>query len=118
MAHVGRILAAKLEAGGRKTMRGGLHDRPSPGNRARETDIRDAWIAHQARSCRMRKMQILEHARRQAGRGERLREALGTQRRLVRGFQHHGVAGDQRGQHRIHRGQIWIIPWCNHDDDA
>jgi hypothetical protein len=62
-------------------------------------------------------VQILEHAGRNARALERLEKALGAQRRLVRRFEHHGIAGNQRRQHGVDRRQIRIIPRRNHYDE-
>ena len=85
------------------------------GDRAGEADAGDTSIGHQARSVRVREVQVLEHASRHARGCEGFEKTLGAQRRLVRVLEHHRVTRDQRRQHRVDRGQIGIIPG-RHDD--
>src|SRR4029077_11366597 len=50
--------------------------------------------------------------------GKGLREALGAQRRLMRMFEQHAVAGDERRQHGVHRGEVGVVPGSEHHNDA
>ena len=59
-------------------------------------------------------MHELEHALRQSRFLERVRKALRAQRRLIRVLQHHRVAGHDRGHHRVHRGEIGVVPRRQH----
>ena len=63
-------------------------------------------------------VQELEHAVGQAGGLERFGVALGDERRLLRHLEDHGVAGEQRGHHRVHRGEPRIVPRRDDEHDA
>ena len=117
-AHVGGILAAEFEARGGKASRGRGDDGPAARHRTGETHARDPPIAQQARSIGMRQVQVLEHPGGNARTRERLEEALGAQRRLVRRFEHHRIAGNQGRQHGIDRRQVGVIPGRDHRDHA
>ena len=75
-------------------------------------------ISNQPREFVMARVQILEHTIRQPGGPEGLGIMLGHARRLLRHFENHAVARDDRRNHRVHRGQVWIVPGCHHEDDA
>ena len=77
-AHVGGVLAAELEARGRKPGRGRGDDGSAARHRTGETDARDTSVAHQARGIGVRQVQVLEHAGRNTRARERFEEALGA----------------------------------------
>ncbi len=88
------------------------------GHRAGEGDEIDAVGLHELERLAVAEMQILEQALGQPGRLEGGGEALGAQRRLRRVLEQHRVAGHQRRHHRVHRGQVRIVPGRDDEDHA
>ena len=117
-AHVGGVLAAQLQPGADEAIGGRLLHRVAAGDRAGERDEVDQRRGDHSRRLVMGAVHELEHALRQSGVLERLGEALRAQRRLIRVLQHHGVAGHERGHHRVHRGEIGVVPRRQHQHHA
>ena len=86
--------------------------------RAGEGDEVDFGRGHQLFGQLVIHVQILEQAVRQARRLETRGEAFGAERRLVRVLEDHRVAGDQRRDDRVDRGEIRIVPRRDDEDDA
>ena len=80
--HIGRVLAAELQAERREGAGRRLLDRAAAGDRAGEVDVVDLAGADQLLGLRVVQDEVLEHALRQAGRVEAPGEALADQQRL------------------------------------
>ncbi len=117
-AHVGRVLAAELEAGGDEAIGRRALDRVAALDRTRERHEVDAVGRDERLGVRVRNVQHLHHAFGQAGRGEALGEALGDERRLARMLEDHGIAGEDRGHQGVHRRQERVVPRRDHEHDA
>ena len=117
-AHVGRVLAAQLESRTDETIGGRALHRVTATHRAREGDERDSLVADHSCDLIVLDMQILKHTVGQPRRGERFRIPLGHERRLLRHLQNDGIAGQQRGDDRVHRREPGIIPRRQHEHDA
>jgi hypothetical protein len=117
-AHVRRVLAAELEAGGDEALAGRALHRLPPADRSRERDERDALVADHAADLFVIEVQELEHAVGQAGGSKRFGIALGDERRLLRHLEDHAVARKQRGHHRVHGGEPRIVPGRDYEHRA
>ncbi len=111
-AHVGRVLAAELEAGRRKIRRRrdrGHHGAPA-GGRAGEADLVDEAGGDRPMRRLVRHVEHLKHIRRQVRLAEAVGEVLGDERGLAGVLHDHGVAGDDRGQHGVQRRHVGEVP--------
>ena len=117
-AHVGRVLAAQFQAGADEAAGRGLLHCVTAGDRAGEGDEVDQRRRHHLRRLLVAAMHELEHAFRQAGFAEAFVVTLGAKRCLVRMLQDHRVAGHDRRHHRVHRGQVRIVPRRQHQHRA
>ena len=94
-AHVGGVLAAELEARRDEALgRRALHDVPALDGAGEGHEV-DLGAPDHARHGVVVAVQELEHAAREPGRGERLAEALGRERRLLGVLQDHRVPGER-----------------------
>ena len=118
-AHVGRVLAAELEtcrdealaAAARCTAWPPATEPVKATNATRASPItgRDLIVID---------VQVLEDAVGQAGGRERFGVALGDERRLLRHLQDHAVAGEDRRDDRVDRGEPGVVPRREHEHDA
>jgi hypothetical protein len=117
-ADVGRVLAAELQADAGKARSCGLLHAVPARDRAGEAHEIDRAACDHPRGRIVAEMEMLEHARRQPARRERLADALGAQRGLRRVLQDHRVARHQGRDHGVHRGEIRVVPGRDDEDDA
>ncbi|MNS58500.1 hypothetical protein D3C72_914220 [compost metagenome] len=105
-----RVLAAQLQADALEVAGGGLHDAFA--------GIGAAGEGHQVHVQALGQLGTdfgaaghqVEHARRQVQLGHQLREVVRGQRRQVAGFDHHGIAGAQRGRDLPRGLQQRVVP--------
>ncbi|MNE35551.1 hypothetical protein D3C80_1293210 [compost metagenome] len=109
-AHVGRVLAAQLQADADEAPRRCPLDHGTARHRAGEGHMLDRRRLDQLLGIGVAQVQVLEHAVGQTGLGEGRNHAFGAQRGLRRVLEQHRVAGQQRRHHRVHRGQVGIVP--------
>ena len=110
-AHIGRVLAAKLQPDADESARRGALDGAASLDRAGEADMIDAARRDQSRCLLVAERKRLEHVRRQARLVERLLKTVADQQRLRGMFQQHRVAGHQCGHDGIDGCEIGIVPW-------
>ena len=116
--HIGRILAAELEAErGEGAGRGAL-DRLAARDRAGEVDVVDLARADQLLGLGVAEHEVLEEALRQPGLVGRRLKALADEQRLRRVLQEHRVAGHQRREDRVDGGEVRIVPRRDDQHDA
>ena len=108
--HIGRVLAAQLEADAEEPPGRRLLDAGAAGHRAGEGDEIHFGRSDDLRGRLVRQVQHLEDAVGQAGLGEGLGDALAAPRCLAGMLQDHRVAGHDRGHDRIDRRQIGVVP--------
>ena len=108
--HIGRVLAAELEAERHEGAGRRLLDGAAAGDRTGEVDMVDLARAEQLLGLGMVEHDVLEHALGQAGLVEGLLEALADQQRLRRMLEDDGIAGHQRRHDGVDGGEIGIVP--------
>jgi hypothetical protein len=108
--HIGRVLAAELEADADEPAGRGLLDRPAARHRSGEAHHVGKPARDDRRHLVVAQHQVLEHALGQAGGIERRLEPLGDQQRAGGVLEHHRVAGHQCRHHRVHRRQERVVP--------
>ena len=116
--YVGGVLAAELEADAEKTRGCGLLHAVPAGDRAGEAHEVDLAARENPCGRIVPEMEVLEDARGQAARRERLADALGAKRGLRRVLQDHRIARHQGRHHGVHRGEIRVVPRRDHERDA
>src|SRR6185312_10336738 len=110
LADIGRIIAAELETNGNEAIGGGPLDRRAAGHRSSERDATEAAVADETLRIRVRQMQHLKEARRQARLHKAFGEALRGERRLRRVFEENGVAGHDGGDDTVEGDQEGLVP--------
>ena len=116
--HIGGVLAAELEPGADEPRARGPFDRVPTADGTGEGNEVDARIGDHAADVVVVGVHVLQHAVGQPGGAERLFVALGTQQRLGGVFEHHRVAGEQRGHHDVDGGEVRIVPGRHHEHGA
>ena len=117
--HIGRVLAAEFQAERGKGAGCGLLDCPPARNGASEVDVVDLAGAKQGLGLAVRlSTNVLEQALRQPGLVEGGLETFADKQCLGGVFQDHGIAGHQRGNDRVDRSQIRVVPRRDDHDEA
>ena len=118
--HIGRVLAAELEAGVREVARAGdrRHHHAAAGGRAGEADLIDQAGAERFLCRLVRHVKDLEDVLGKIRLLETVGKVLGDQSGLARMFHHDRIAGKNRGQHGVERRHIGEVPGGQIEDDA
>ncbi|MNL00476.1 hypothetical protein D3C87_1209100 [compost metagenome] len=109
-AHVSRVFAAKLQAQAEKSCAGGVFHDFAGLYRAGEVHLLHPPGGNDRPGRHMVEQQILEQPFGQIGAAHGFGETLAHQQRLRSMFEDHAVAGHQRRDDRVDRGQVGVIP--------
>ena len=90
----------------------------APFDRTCECDEGDAWVTDHVSDACMIEIKHLEHAVGQSGLLCCPADPLRDERGLLRVLEHDCVTRDQRRHQSVDGRQPWIVPRCDHEDDA